>query len=219
MKRIVLAALVLGGLLTPALHGQVPVLPSSISPNEVEIRMTRRAGGGCYGRCLHYRVTISGDGTVRYEDLASPPVPQRIRRVAVDEVVALANEFVRARFLEAHPVRYVGESFYVLQNGQLVLHGSGAIDIPIWDLSFRLGTLENSVHLEHGIPNHLGRLRDLVDKLGGPKLGQDGRSSSRTEPPARIYLAATSRFSLLGPVLHDDDVRGRGGLLAFFTVS
>ena len=132
--------------------------------------MTRRVGGGgCYGRCVHYRVTISGDGTVRYEDLASPPVPQRIRRVAVDEVVALANEFVRARFLEAYPVTYVGESFYVLQNGQLVLHGSGAIDIPTWDLSFRLGTLENSVHLEHGIPNHLGRLRDLVDKLGGPE--------------------------------------------------
>jgi hypothetical protein len=160
--------LVLVVLFKPALHSQAPVLPASISPNDVEIRMTRESGGGCpEPRCVHYRVTISGDGTVRYEDLATPPVPQRSRKVAVDEVVALANEFVRARFLEA-PRRYAGKNFYVLQNGQLVLHASGAIDLPTWDLSFRLGTLQNSVHLEHEIPNYLGRLIDLVDKLGGP---------------------------------------------------
>jgi len=51
------------------------------------------------GRCVDYRVTIRGDGLVRYEDLAAPPVPQRTRRVSVDEVVALANEFVRASIL------------------------------------------------------------------------------------------------------------------------
>jgi hypothetical protein len=160
--------LVLVVLFMPALHGQAPVLPTSVSPNDVEIRMTRESGGGCpEPRCVHYRVTISGDGTVRYEDLASPPVPPRTRKVTVDEVVALTNEFVRARFLEA-PRSYVGVSFYVLQNGQLVLHGSGAIDLPTWELSLRLRTLQNSVRLEHEIPNYLGRLRDLVDKLGGP---------------------------------------------------
>ena len=160
--------LVLVVLFMPALHGQAPVLPPSISLNDVEIRMTRESGGGCpEPRCVHYRVTISGDGTVRYEDLASPPVAPRTRKVPLDEVVALTNEFVRARFLEA-PRRHVGKSFYVLQNGQLVLHASGAIDLPTWNLSFRLGTLQNSVHLEHEIPNHLGSLIDLVDKLGGP---------------------------------------------------
>ena len=106
---------------------------------------------------------------VRYEDLASPPVPARTRRVTVDEVVALANEFVRARFLEA-PERYVGQSFYVLQNGQLLLRGSAGADHPTWDLSFRLGTLQKTVHLELGYPDYLGRLRDLVDKLGGPAV-------------------------------------------------
>jgi hypothetical protein len=167
-KASVLAVLVLGGLLTPGLHGQAPVLPTSLSPNDVEIRMTRENHGGCFGRCVHYRVTISGDGTVRYEDLASPPVPPRMRKVAVDEVVALANEFVRARFLEA-PARFVGQSFYVLQDGQLHVRHSGGADHPTWDLSFRLGTLQNSVHLELGIPDYLARLRDLVDRLGGPE--------------------------------------------------
>jgi hypothetical protein len=168
-KPSILGGLVLALLLTPALHGQAPVLPPSISPNEVEIRMRYYfGGGGCpEPRCVVYRVTISGDGTVRYEDLASPPVPARTRRVAVDEVVALANEFIRARFLEA-PETYVGQSSYVLQDGQLLLRGSAYADYPTWDLSFRLGTLQKSVHLMVGYPDYLGRLRDLVDKFGGP---------------------------------------------------
>lgn len=165
----VLVALVLGVLFTPALHGQAPVLPTSVSPNDVEIRMTRESHGGCpEPRCVHYRVTISGDGTVRYEDLASPPVPQRTRRVAVDDVVALTNEFVRARFLEA-PGRFEGEGFYVVEKGELVLRRSGGIDLPTWNLRFRLGSHQNSVYLVHGIPDYLARLRDLVDKLGGPE--------------------------------------------------
>ena len=165
---IVISSLVLGVLSMPALHGQAPFLPPSVSPSEVEIRMTRRGGGGCpEPRCVYYRVTISGDGTLRYEDLASPPVPPRTRKVPVEEVVSLANEFVRARFLEA-PGRFDGHGLYVLQKGQLVLHRSGGIDHETWDLSFRLGTHQNSVHLGLGIPDYLGRLRDLLDKFGGP---------------------------------------------------
>jgi hypothetical protein len=163
-----LTSLVLGVLLTPALRGQASVLPTTVSPNEIEIRLTRRAGGGgCYIRCVNYRVTISGDGTVRYEDLEPPSAPRRTRQMPVNEVVALTNEFVRARFLEA-PGSFDGHGFYVLQNGQLVLHRSGGIDHETWNLSFRLGTHQNSVHLGLGIPDYLGRLRDLVDKLGGP---------------------------------------------------
>ena len=160
--------LVMVVLFMAALLGQAPVLPTSLSPNDVEIRMTRENHGGCpEPRCVHYRVTISGDGAVRYEDLASPPVPSRNRRVPVDDVVALVNDFVRARFLEA-PARFVGQSFYVLRNRQLELHHSGGADHPTWDLSFRLGAVQNSVHLELGIPDYLGRLTDLVDKIGGP---------------------------------------------------
>lgn len=167
LRLTVLAVLVLLGLLVPTPRAQAPALPTSVSPDEVEIRMLRGGGGGCVGRCVNYRVTISGNGTVLYEDLASPPVPSRTRRVAVDDVVVLANEFVRARFFEA-PERYVGQSFYVLQNGGLQLRGSGGADHPTWDVSFRLGPLQKSVHLEIGYPDYLGGLRDLVDKLGGP---------------------------------------------------
>jgi hypothetical protein len=168
MRSSTFAALVLGVLFISTLHSQAPFLPTAVSPSDVEIRMTRRhGGGGCYIRCVNYRVSISGDGTVRYEDLTPPPAPQRTRRVAVDDVVALANEFVRARFLEA-PGRFDGESFYVLENGQLAIRRSGGADHPTWNLSFRLGTHQNSVHMELGIPDYLARLRDLVDKLGGP---------------------------------------------------
>ena len=165
----IFAALVVAMLLTPALQGQAPFLPTSVSPNDVEIRMTRRhGGGGCpEPRCFDYRVTISGDGTVRYEDLSSPAVPPRTRKVPVDDVVALTNEFVRARFLEA-PARFDGEASYVLEKGQLALRRSGAIDRTTWNLNFRLGTHQNSVHLEDEIPDYLARLRDLVDKIGGP---------------------------------------------------
>ena len=170
----IFAALVVAVVLAPALRGQAPFLPTSVSPNDVEIRMTRRhGGGGCpEPRCFDYRVTITADGTVRYEDLTPPPAAQRTRKVPVAEVIALTNEFVRARFLEA-PGRFDGEASYVLEKSQLALRRSGAIDRTRWNLSFRLGTHQNSVHLEDGIPDYLARLRDLVDKLGGPEAWRE----------------------------------------------
>ena len=147
--------------------GGVSPLPTSVPLSDLEIRLDRNTGGGCQGRCVHYRITIRGEGTVTYADLADPPVQPRQRTVAVDEVVALANEFIRARFLEA-PQRYVGESFYVRQGDRMVLRGSGGADGPEWDLTFQLGGLSRSVHLYLGYPEYLGRLRDLVERLGGP---------------------------------------------------
>lgn len=102
-----------------------------------------------------------------YADFAEPPVQPRQRTVAIDDVVALANEFIRGRFFEASE-SYVGDSFYVRQGDQLTLRGSGGADGPVWDLSVQLGGLSRSVHLYSGYPDYLGRLRDLVDKLGGP---------------------------------------------------
>lgn len=142
-------------------------LPGSVPLSEVEIRLEHRVGGGCFGRCIHYRITVRGDGTVTYEDLADPPVAPRERTVPVDDVVALANEFVRARFFEASD-RYVGASFYVRQGEQLVLRGRGGSDGPTWDLSFRLGRVTKVVHLYLDYPEALGRLRDLVDRTGRP---------------------------------------------------
>ena len=128
-------------------------LPASLALTDIEIRLVHRTGGGCGpGRCIHYRVTIRGDGTVTYEDLAEPPVPSRSRRVPADDVLALMNEFVGARFFEAHD-RYVGKSFYVRQGEQLLLRGRGGADGPEWDLSLRLGGLLKSVHLYLDYPD------------------------------------------------------------------
>src|SRR5207244_6213884 len=115
----------------------------------------------------HYRVTVRGDGSVIYEDLAEPPVPSRQRTVPIDDVVGLANTFVRTRFFDAAD-RYVGESFYERQGEQLLLRGTAGADGPVWDLSMRLGRLTKSVHLYLAYPEYLSKLRDLVDKLGGP---------------------------------------------------
>jgi hypothetical protein len=142
-------------------------LPSSLALTDIRISLLRNSGGGCLGRCVHYQVTIRGDGTLRYEDLADPPIPPRERTVPVAEVVALTNDLVGARFFDA-PARYEGRSFYVLEGQQLLLRGRSAADGPEWDLSLRLGELEKSVHLYLDYPEHLGHLRDRVDQIGGP---------------------------------------------------
>lgn len=144
-----------------------PPLPTSLTLADIGIELLRDTGGGCFGRCVHYRVTIRGDGTVKYEDLAEPPLPSRERTISIDEVVALANEFLGANFLEASE-RYVGRSFYALQGDRLLLRGTGAADGPEWDLTLRLGSLEKSVHLYLDYPPQLGSLRDRVDRIGGP---------------------------------------------------
>ena len=82
--------------------------------------------------------------------------------------MALTNEFLAARFLEV-PERFDGRSFYVLQGQQLLLRGTFGADGPEWDLSLRLGQLEKSVHLYADYPDALGRLRDRVDQIGGPR--------------------------------------------------
>jgi hypothetical protein len=143
-------------------------LPPSLPLAAIQIRLLRSGGGGCPGRCVHYRVTIQGDGTVRCEDLAAPPVPARERTIPAPDVVTLTNEFLAARFFEA-PDRYAGRSFYQLQGTQLRLLETFGADFPKWDLSLRLGDLEKSVHLYLDYPENLGHLRDRVDQIGGPQ--------------------------------------------------
>ncbi len=144
------------------------MLPVSLTLSDIRIGLLLGGGGGCVGRCVHYRVTIRGDGTVRYEDLAQPPLPARERTIPSDEVVALTNEFLAARFFEASE-RYEGRSFYALQGDRLLLRGTAGADGPEWDLNLRLGGLEKSVHLYLDYPAQLGSLRDHIDQIGGPR--------------------------------------------------
>jgi hypothetical protein len=163
MRFFVMALLLFGSVLNA--HAQE--LPPSLLPSDIEIQMSVHTYGGCSGRCIDYRVTITGDGTVRYEDLASPPLRARTRKVPIEEVVALTNEFVRARFFDAAP-RYDGDRFYRLQDGKLELLAHGAADGMKSDLILRLGSAQKSVHLYIDFPAYLGRLKDLVDQMAGP---------------------------------------------------
>ena len=169
LKCLVFYTFVLAALFVPVLHGQgVSLLPGTVPLSEVEIRLTVSGGDGCFGRCTNYSIVIRGDGLVQYDDVAQPPLPRQTRRVPVDEVVSLVNEFVRARFFEA-PHRFVGTSFYKLEDDRLQLNGSGSAGRPNQDLSFRLGPLQKSVYLYMEYPDYLARLRDLVVQMGGPK--------------------------------------------------
>jgi hypothetical protein len=147
-----------------------PGLPSSTPLSELEIRMIRGGGGGCVGRCVGYRVTIHGNGLVRFADLVDrPPAAPQERTVSIDDVVSLANEFLRARFLEAFD-RYDTERLFIRKGDQLFLVGRGGIDGPTWDLSLRLGALTKTVHLSEHYPASLGALRDSVERMGGPQV-------------------------------------------------
>lgn len=145
------------------------MLPLSIQMSEVEIGLVHEGRGGCLGRCIRYRVTVSGDGTVTYQDLIEDSqAVRRQRSIPVDEVVALLNEFLGAGFLDARD-RYVGASVYVRQGDRLVLQRRGGADGTTWDLSLRVGTLAKSVHLYIDYPEALGKVRDQVENVGGPQ--------------------------------------------------
>jgi hypothetical protein len=146
-----------------------PVLPPTALPSDIEITLAYAVHGGCVGRCISYRVVVRGTGVVEYKDLGGEPRdPDRQRSIPIDQVVSLLNEFVRLRFFEA-PASDTTEPV-VVREGELVrfLLRVGA-DGPEWDLSVRVGAQSKSVHLYMGFPADLGRLRDLLDGIGGPR--------------------------------------------------
>lgn len=147
-----------------------PSLPYSVKLSDLEIGLALLGGGGgCSGRCMKYNVRVRGNGLVEFQDLGGEPrLPFQRRRVPVDDVVALVDAFVRARFFAALPsyngsraARRVGDSIHfdirVMSDGQN------------WDLTLRLGTQLKTVRLYYDYPDELGRLRDMVDKMGGPQ--------------------------------------------------
>lgn len=148
---------------------QPPVLPKESPLSEIDVRLDYELHGGCVGPCTRkYRVEVHGDGAVSYEVL--DPIGQRQRRtIAVDQVVSLVNEFVRARFFEAS-ASYDEEPVAVRQGHSVRFLLRGGSDGPEWDLRLRVGTQVKVVHLYRGFPTDLGRLRDMVDQIGGPKV-------------------------------------------------
>lgn len=148
---------------------QNPSLPNSVKLSDVEIHLALLGGGGgCFRRCMKYNVRVKGDGVVEFEDLGDAPrLPFQRRRVPVDEVVSLVDAFVRARFFEAAP-SYTGSRSARREGDSINFDIRGMSDGLTWDLTLRLGSQTKTVRLYDGFPEELGRLRDLVDKMGGP---------------------------------------------------
>jgi hypothetical protein len=146
-----------------------PVLPSFSKLSDIEIRLAYETHGGCPGRCIKYVVVVRGEGIVEYEDLGGEPRdrPQR-RTIPIDEVVSLVDAFVGARFFEAR-ANYNSEPLARREGDSIRFLERGGADGPEWDLTFRVGSQVKTIHLYMGFPAEFGLLRDMVERIGGPK--------------------------------------------------
>jgi hypothetical protein len=93
-----------------------------------------------------------------------------VRTVSTDDVIALANEFIAAGFLEARE-SYRGKFGLVRQGNGVVLKTGGADrEAPEVRLTLRMGERVKRVSLIQDYPDALGRLPELVDRIGGPNM-------------------------------------------------
>ena len=93
----------------------------------------------------------------------------RARNVSADEVVTLVNEFLQLQFFDA-PVSYCGKSFIVRKGDTVTMYGSCGADEPQTDLTLRIGDRRKTVSLYSNYPAELGKLRELVERIGGPQV-------------------------------------------------
>jgi hypothetical protein len=145
---------------------------AEIALAQVEIKLERMSGGGCShcgGFSRSYDVVIRGDGTVEYRDGGEPDYVS-VRNVSTDDVIALANEFIAAGFLEARD-SYRGKFGLVRQgNGVLLKNFGPKSEAPEIRLMVRIGERVKRVSLVDDYPEALGRLPELVDRIGGPNV-------------------------------------------------
>ena len=143
---------------------------AEIALAQVEIRLERMSGGGCShcgGFSRIYDVVLRGDGAVEYRDGAEPD-RVNVRSVSADDVIALANQFIAAGFLEARE-SYRGKLGLVRQgNGVNLKTIAGDREAPEMRLTLRIGERVKRVTLIEDYPDVLGRLPELVDRIGGP---------------------------------------------------
>jgi hypothetical protein len=145
---------------------------AEIALTQIEIKLERMSGGGCShcgGFSKSYDVVIRGDGTVEYRD-GGEPDHVSVRSVSTDDVIGLANEFIAAGFLEARDA-YRGKFGLVRQGTGVLLKNFGPkSDAPEIRLMVRIGERVKRVSLVEDYPEPLGRLPELVDRMGGPNV-------------------------------------------------
>jgi hypothetical protein len=113
-------------------------------------------------------VVVQGSGTVRFQNLGAEPRPRdRERQVSVEEVLALLNDFLQARFADA-ALSFVSVPHARREGDQILIGVSGGADGAEWELSLRLGDYRKTVHLYLGHPIELAGVRDRLIQLGGP---------------------------------------------------
>jgi hypothetical protein len=143
---------------------------AEIALAQVEIRLERMSGGGCShcgGFSRIYDVVLRGDGAIEYRDGAEPD-RVNVRNVSPDDVIAVANQFIAAGFLEARE-SYRGKLGLVRQgNGVNLKTITGDREAPEMRLTLRIGDRVKRVTLIEDYPDALGRLPELVDRIGGP---------------------------------------------------
>src|SRR5579862_2220162 len=106
------------------------VAAAQIPLSAVEVRLVRTPGDGCSAPCSRYEVTVRGDGSVTYDGTVWYPGAGQVqgirtRSVPVDEVIALVNEFLKARFFNALDT-YAACCSPLVRNGETVaLYGMG----------------------------------------------------------------------------------------------
>ena len=143
---------------------------AGIGLGQVEIRLERMSGGGCShcgGFSRIYDIVIRGDGVIEYRDGAEPD-RVHVRNVSVDDVIALAHEFLAAGFLDARETSRGKLGLVRDGNGVNLKTVATDREAPETRLTLRLGDRVKRVSLIADYPDALGKLPELVDRIGGP---------------------------------------------------
>jgi hypothetical protein len=160
-------------LVTSMFTAMTTVAAAQLLLTDVGVRLVRSGGDGCAAPCTQdYTVMIRGDGTVEYEG-SGAVAGFRTRSVSPDEVIALVNEFLRAGFFNALDTYSACCSPIVRKGNTVELYGmapgsGGSVAV----LTLRIGTRSKTVTLGQDYPPDLGRLPELVDRIGGPRVWQ-----------------------------------------------
>ena len=148
------------------------VAAAQLPLSEVEVRLVRTPMGGCVDPCVNnYSVVIRGDGSVLYDGHGLVE-GRRTRIISPDDVVSLVNEFLRARFFNALDTYAACCSVLVRKGDTVGLYGIASADDPYVALTLRIGARTKTVTLRTDYPADLGKLPELVDGIGGPRVWQ-----------------------------------------------
>jgi hypothetical protein len=153
------------------------VLPESAPLSDIEIRWQDGDGDGCGAKdiadCDYHRITVRGDGLVTLEDLGwganAPTVGPRQRSVPTDDVVALLNDLLKARFLES-PSTFAGPRHAVRKGDSVFFYWSSAGAGFRWvDLTLQVGANAKIVRLNELTPHDLRSVERRIWETFGPK--------------------------------------------------